>query len=315
MKCKRCGEQIDDDSIYCELCGAKQSDDRKIKWWMIVAIAGIMIVGLVLGILLSPHHTTDTAPVPDAPIPQTEDFTGMDMYPMIWVEGGSFIMGDSAQNAKDEDCPPHWVELDGYWIGQYEVSRGLWREIMGNDPSMCEQKPDGTPLTREERELLPVENVGYDEIQEFIVKLNQKTGGNFALPSEAQWEYAARGGVKSEGHRFANGQDTPGDIRSDGKRAPSRTISSSTRPNELGIYHMSGNVAEWCRDYYSASFYYKAVGRNPVNEVNGNEDEMELFVVRGGSFDDMNPEYVNVYHRDAEDSPQAYIGFRLIKTN
>lgn len=315
MICKKCGAQIDDDSLFCEQCGKRQTGGVSIKSWWVIALGALAVglaVSLIIYVLISAHNKPAVEPWETV---ETKDFTDLDMYPMIWVEGGSFIMGDSAQNAKDEDCPPHWVELDGYWIGQYEVSRGLWREIMGNDPSMCEQKPDGTPLTREEREQLPVENVGYDEIQEFIVKLNQKTGGNFALPSEAQWEYAARGGIKSEGHRFANGQDTPGDIRSDGKRAPSRTISSSTRPNELGIYHMSGNVAEWCRDYYSASFYYKAVGRNPVNEVNGNEDEMELFVVRGGSFDDMNPEYINVYHRDAEDSPQAYIGFRLIKTN
>lgn len=319
MKCRKCGSQIDDDSIYCEICGAKQTGlGSSTAIIVIVAVAAAVAIGVLIFLLLRGCQS-DTPPLdpPKTPKPEessavaeTKDFTGMNLYPMVWVEGGEFVMGDSRQNAADEDCPPHSVELDGFWIGQREVSRGLWRQIMGSDPSVCSQQPDGTPLTHEEKDLMPVENVGYDDVCEFIGKLNAATGKQFDLPSEAQWEYAARGGNKSEGHRFANGQDTPGGIRFNGLRSPSRTVSTSVKPNELGIYHMSGNVAEWCKDFYDEDFYTQSSRRNPLNT-----DETGAWVVRGGSFDDAKSEVVTVFHRDVEDCPREYIGFRLVLKN
>jgi formylglycine-generating enzyme required for sulfatase activity/tRNA A-37 threonylcarbamoyl transferase component Bud32 len=304
------GEFMDDllnikpSELVDETIGGKTVIVEKTKKWMwwAIGVAVLAVAGLSVWLALRPKVKVGEVVV------KTEDFTGMGVYPMIWVEGGTFMMGDSVQNGEDEDCPPHSVDLDGFWIGQFEVSRGLWRKIMDNDPSECSQKPDGSSLTQEEVDALPVENVSHDEVEEFIARLNEKTGRKFALPSEAQWEYAARGGNKSKGHKFANGQDTPGGIKYK-QDSPSRTISDS-KPNELGIYHMSGNVAEWCRDFYADDFYLaKLSKRNPVNSM-----ESPWFVVRGGSFDDDDEslENLTVFHRGYGETEQYDIGIRLI---
>lgn len=304
------GEFMDDlrnikpSELVDESIGGKTVIIEKTKKWMwwVIGAAVVAIVGLVLWLVLRPKVEVIDGIV----AAETKDFTGMNIYPMVWVEGGTFTMGDNKQNDEDGDCPEHQVSLDGFWIGQFEVSQGFWKRIMGSNPS--EYQPThrrDKVLTQEERDLLPVENVGYDEVNAFVKKLNGLTGKSFALPSEAQWEYAARGGNESKGGRFANGEYFPKEIWFQ-KKFPLPT-NIQTISNELGIFHMSGNVAEWCGDYYDEDFYVNSKNaNNPVNT----DYSLSLYVVRGGGFDDDEP--VSVFHRDANDSPQSNIGFRLI---
>lgn len=226
---------------------------------------------------------------------KTVDFTGLDIYPMIKVEGGTFIMGSG--NTDEDDCPPHKVTLSDFYIGQFEVSQKFWELIMNSNPSEF-QSADG-------EEKFPVENVSFEDIQIFLNRLNDMTGKGFNLPTEAQWEYAARGGSKSNGYKYS-GFQYPNTIWYDKERPSPVDLSSSQ--NELGIYQMSGNVAEWCQDYYDSNYYYSS--NNSINPLN--QTKSKYRVVRGGSFCDDAQEYITVYYRDTDNTARPYIGFRLV---
>jgi len=155
---------------------------------------------------------------------------------MVLIQGGQVNMGDGAF---------HRITLEKYYIGKYEVTQKEWRSVMGNNPS----KFSG--------EDLPVENVSWDDCQEFIKKLNQMTKKGYRLPTEAEWEFAAKGGKKcngyeSDGHFLYSGSNTYSDVAwTNDKSADAMTHPVGTKaPNELDIYDMSGNVFEWCNDLY-----------------------------------------------------------------
>lgn len=280
---------------------------KKWMWWAI-GIAAVLVVSLSLWLILRPKDTEEVVVEVQKGMvnAETKDFTGMGLYPMIWVEGGTFTMGNNNINKEAEDCPEHIVTLDGYWMGQFEVSQGLWREIMGSNPSEYQPqgRRDGHVYTQEEKDAFPVENVSYDDIQKFISQLNQKTGKQFSLPTEAQWEYAARGGNKSKGGKYANGEQSPKDIWFD-KPFPF-PVNKAEVTNELGIYHMSGNVYEWCEDMYDDEYYQRSEGaKNPLCT------EGVFHVIRGGSFDDKETP-VTVFERFPAISEAKDVGFRLI---
>lgn len=189
-------------------------------------------------------------------------------FKMIFVEGRTFTMGATSEqgdDASNNEKPAHQVTLSNYYIGETEVTQALWKAVMGSNPSYF--KGDN----------LPVENVSYIDVKEFITKLNQKTGKKFRLPTEAEWEYAARGGKKSKGYKYS-GSDNIDDVawyseNSDDKTHPVKT----KRPNELGIYDMSGNVWEWCSDRYGG--YSSNAQTNPQGPSSGSGR-----VFRGGSW-------------------------------
>lgn len=284
------------------------------KLWIGIGTAMVAVIIALIIVLIQRTEPKVVIVPPEEEKIETTDFTGTKAgYPMVYVEGDTFTMGTS--DIGEDDCPPHTVTLDGYWIGQYEVTQGLWREIMGFNPSEYHpaKKPDGNDFTLEERDMFPVENVSYDDIDAFIVKLNTRTGQKFALPTEAQWEFAARGGKKSKGGKYANGGDKgPSGIWFKQEHPIMVNVKEVAKPNELGIYHMSGNVAEWCRDYYGDNFYNRdnSVVKNPLNRTPG---EYGSYVVRGGSFDNTKPQEVCVFIRDGETAKNEYTGFRLIK--
>lgn len=289
-------------------------DNSKVKklWIGFGTAMVVVIIALIIVLTQQPEPKVVIVPPEEEKI-ETTDFTGTKAgYPMVYVEGGTFTMGTS--DIGEDDCPPHLVTLDGYWIGQYEVTQGLWKEIMeDNNPSEHQplKRPDSTEYTPEERDMFPVENVSYDDIEEFITKLNKRTGQNFALPTEAQWEFAARGGKKSKGGKFANGGDKgPSGIWFKQEHPIMVNVKEVAKPNELGIYHMSGNVAEWCRDYYDMDFYNSCDLTNPVNN-----EESNAFVIRGGSYKDEEPWMVNVFHRYSDNIKRDDTGFRLIINN
>ena len=201
-------------------------------------------------------------------------------YNMVWVEGGTFSMGATPEqgvDVADDEKPVHSVTLSGYYIGKTEVTQALWKAVMGTNPSLF--KGDN----------LPVECVSWDDCQVFIRKLNSLTGQNFRLPTEAEWEFACRGGNNSRGYKYSGSNyidnvawywDNSGIKYLEpifGKLRQKTHPVATKAPNELGIYDMTGNVCEWCNDWYGD--YRSDAQTNPKGLDNGSGR-----VLRGGSW-------------------------------
>ena len=222
------------------------------KWWIIAACvleAVAAVVGIVCDKFLSvgedmeqkTEQKTESAPQLVA-VEGSQTFTVNGVkFTMVPVEGGTFTMGATSEQGSDaweDEKPAHEVTLSDYYIGQTEVTQALWEAVMGSNPS--DSRGDN----------LPVEQVSWNDCQEFIQKLNQLTGKQFRLPTEAEWEYAARGGRKSRGYKYAGGNDI-GLVAWYEDNSGNETHPVATKQaNELGIYDMSGNVWEWCSDRY-----------------------------------------------------------------
>ncbi len=219
-------------------------------------------------------------------------------FKMVYVEGGTFTMGIT--EALDNDLfkialPTHKVTLRDYYIGQYEVTQELWQAVMGNNPSHF--KGD---LQR------PVERVTWDECQTFISKLNNLTGRYFALPTEAEWEFAARGGQKSLSYRYAGSNVLSFVAWNDSNSSNTTHRVGTLEPNELGLYDMSGNVMEWCYDRLST--YVEYPQNNPTGGISdGNR------MVRGGCWR-FPEEMCRVYMRLplGPDNSIEFLGLRLV---
>ncbi len=216
-------------------------------------------------------------------------------YPMKQVTGGSFTMGSPANEAGrlGTECQ-HTVTVGSFNMGQYEVTQAQWKAIMGKNPSYFKDCDD-----------CPVENVSWNEIQEFIKTLNWRvtTGGKkYRLPTEAEWEYAARGGNRSKGYQQYAGSNTLGSVAWYDANAGNKTHPVGGKsPNELGLFDMSGNVWEWCQDVYKACPCDNEA-REGVHRVNrGGGWHFSSRYCRAASRDDREPGY-----RD------SHLGFRLV---
>ena len=218
-------------------------------------------------------------------------------YNMVWVEGGTFRMGATSEQVSDADSdrekPVHSVTLSGYYIGKTEVTQALWKAVMGSNWS------------RFKGDDLPVECVSWDECQEFIRKLNSLTGQHFRLPTEAEWEFACRGGNNSRGYKYSGSNYIDDVAWYAGNSGIETQPVTAKSPNELGIYDMSGSVLEWCNDWYGG--YRWGAQTNPK----GSYDESTR-VYRGGSW--------NSYARGCRSSFRScafpsysydYLGLRL----
>ena len=191
-------------------------------------------------------------------------------FTMIYVEGGSFVMGCTSEQSDCErdERRAHRVTVDSYYIGETEVTQELWTAVMGSNPSYFK----GTQR--------PVENVCWHDCQDFIRKLNQITGKNFRLPTEAEWEYAARGGKKSKAYKYS-GSNTLSEVAWYGVNSFDYGTHpvKQKRSNELGLYDMTGNVYEWCQDWYGSGYYSSSPKSNPTGPSSGS-----YRVLRGGSW-------------------------------
>ena len=219
---------------------------------------------------------------------------------MVAIKGGSFQMGSpSSERVKnDDECPVHTVELDGFWIGKYEVTQEQWQAVMGNNPSYF--KGDN----------LPVEEVSGDDAMEFCKKLSEKTGKTYTLPSEAQWEYACRAGSKT---RFCFGDygDDLGEYAWywDNSNKQTNPVGQK-KPNDWGLYDMHGNVWEWCLDWYDDNYYSKSPSKNPVNLQTSS-----YRVMRGGSWPGMQGSCRSAHRYRYNPVPRDYdVGFRVERT-
>ena len=200
---------------------------------------------------------------------QNKDYTVNGVtFKMIYVKSGTFIMGATSEQtgAYSDELPAHSVTLGNYYIGETEVTQELWTAVMGSNPSRFSGNMQ-----------CPVEMVSWNDCQTFISKLNELTRATFRLPTEAQWEFAARGGNNSQGYIYS-GSNTIDDVAWYASNSSSTTHPVKTKaPNELGIYDMSGNVWEWCSDWWGG--YTSSAQTDPTGPNTGSRR-----VFRGGSW-------------------------------
>ena len=215
---------------------------------------------------------------------------------MVKVEAGTFMMGATSEmkDPYSDKKPVHQVTLtNDYYMGKYEVTQALWQAVMGSNPSNF--KGDN----------LPVETVNWNDCQEFISKLNSLTGRKFRLPTEAEWEYAARGGKKSRGYQYSGSRKISDVAWYEGNSRSKTHPVGRKQANELGIYDMSGNVWEWCSDWYGS--YSSSSQTNPMGSDSGAKR-----VRRGGSWCHIARICRSSYRSgDAPDCRGLYLGLRL----
>lgn len=216
---------------------------------------------------------------------------------MVYVSGGTFTMGGTSEQGSEvesDEKPIHNVTLSSYYICKYEVTQALWRAVMSSNPSYF--KGDN----------LPAELVSWNDCQTFINRLNSYTGRNFRLPTEAEWEFAARGGNYSRRYKYS-GSNYIGDVAWYSDNSDSRTHPVGTKQaNEIGLHDMSGNVYEWCSDWYGSYSSYSQT--DPTGSNSGS-----LRVPRGGSWNSIDGCYRSSYRYNFTPVNRNYdLGLRLV---
>ena len=280
MKCKICNTENRDTAKFCNECGAKLEPQLKACTNKDCPDYGKAILpaeakfcprcGYAIGGYVSNNNERNVVAM-DKEVFTVEGVS----FTMIAVQGGTYTMGATSKKGSDaRDCekPAHKETVSDFMIGETPVTQELWQAVMCANPSHF-----AGDMQR------PVECVSWDDCQTFIRKLNQLTGQNFRLPSEAEWEYAARGGNRSKGCKYAGSNDVDTVAWYNGNSNRTTHPVKTKQPNELGIYDMSGNVREWCQDKWCRDY-------NSPRDSGGR-------VLRGGTwFDDARD--VRVSYRD-----------------
>jgi formylglycine-generating enzyme required for sulfatase activity len=219
---------------------------------------------------------------------------------MILVHGGTFEMGS---NDQEQSQPIHGVSLSTYYISKYEITQQQWDVVMGDYYNLS---------SHANCQLCPVESVSWDEAQQFTRKLSEVVGKSYRLPTEAEWEYAARGGQSSKHYKYSGSNNSSKVgwvedvfITDDVKTRPV----GHKEPNELGIYDMTGNVMELCGDWYDSLYYKQKVENNPAGPANG-----KYKVCRGGSYLTKSQwSTVTARHGVDTNSHWKTLGFRIVR--
>lgn len=295
-------ERVEEDTCKCELDQLIESTKR--------------VANKLITVGPPPEPATLPPPVPPPPLPAPEPVqvaplpqepvyvappkgvtyrdavTGIEF---VLVKGGCFQMGDD--DGDREERPVHEACIGNFYMGRFEVTQAQWKSIMGKNPSK-----------NKDSELNPVEDVSWNDVQDFIRELNQRTGRNYRLPTEAEWEYAARSGGRREKWAGTTNESDLGNYAwyDDNSRRNSHQVGQK-RPNDFGIYDMSGNVAEWVSDTYDNDYYKNSPRINPTGPSRDNDR-----VFRGGSYRDRAKD-ARTTKRDKKSTRRSdnTIGFRL----
>mgnify|MGYP002601589473 CR=1 FL=1 len=218
-------------------------------WFSVAVIAAIICA---ISFLMPGHEKSEEQKksediIPEYPEKETFTVNGVS-FDMVRVKGGTFEMGSDDSDAFDNEKPVHPEPVKNFYIGSTEVTQDLWKAVMGSNPS---EFRGGN---------LPVENVSWYDCQEFCNRLSALTGRKFRLPTEAEWEYAARGGNRSRGYKYSGGDDIGSVAWYDGNSNYKTHPVASKQANELGLYDLSGNVCEWTSGFYSSNYRFKRGG-------------------------------------------------------
>ena len=253
----------------------KKSKSKKGLWLMLVVA---IVAGVVIFLSLGGDDGKPPKPSNEVSVEVTDNtitVNGVSLN-MIQVDGGTFEMGSNY--GESDEKPVRDVTLDGYWIAETEVTQALWKAVMGIDKGWSDDYGKGSNY--------PAYNVSYNEAVDFCEKLNELTEYKygFRLPTEAEWEYAARGGKKSNGYKYS-GSNNIDDVAwyVDNSGCVAHPVKSK-KCNELGLYDMSGNLWEWCWDWYGSSYYSNSPSNNPTGPKSG-----DYRVLRGGSWSSNEP--------------------------
>lgn len=234
-----------------------QPKPKSLKWlW---GIGAFMAVALIGGVIWYSHEGEQVKKYTELPTEQKAIIQNL-INNMVYVEGGTFTMGATAEqgsDALDDEKPAHKVTLSSFSIGKYEVTQEEWVVVMGSNPSEFKGAKR------------PVEQVSWDDCQKFIFRLNVMTGKHFRLPTEAEWEYAARGGNRSRGYKYSGSDNIDSVAWYNDNNGYTTHPVGQKQANELGVYDMSGNVYEWCQDRYDENYYGSSPSKNPKGPSTG----------------------------------------------
>ena len=258
----------------------------------------------------------------------------------VLVKGGAFTMGctKEQQDCGKDEKPVHQVTLNDFYISPYEVTLRQWKQVMGSKPSRNDGKKQGKPISKatgekvpsdastakrdnrsdfsepeEDCDDCPVEYVSWNQAQDFLQKINEQNPGlNYRLPTEAEWEYAARGGNQSKGYQYAGGNEISVLAWYSGNAGGKMRPVGKKQPNELGLYDMSGNIQELCSDLYGEDYYKKSPASNPPGPAS---NPVNYYVIRGGAWSH-GPESCRTANRSFHSGGVGYgaTGFRLARS-
>lgn len=323
MICKKCNFNNEKQAKFCRNCGGKLIEQNLSKKKYLLVFGGILVVVMAVVTIFMFSKKIN---IEETRQSKTEEeiaekkltFTANGVnFEMILVEGGTFILDDEYEyyrvcNNNNNEKPTHNVTLTDYYIGKFEVTQKLWKAVMEtNIQQQCEKAKKNRLFG--EGDDYPMYYIKYGECDEFCGKLNKllsyqlPDGYKFRLPTEAQWEYAARGGKKSMGYTYSGSNDI-NDVAWSHENGILRACEVGLKDkNELGIYDMSGNILEWCYDYYDENYYNIGSDTNPKGPRNGS-----YRVWRGGSWNN-GEQYCRISARSgfSPDTRMGFLGFRL----
>lgn len=291
-------------TVYSSHVPEPENVENKNKLTIVsVCVLVVLVIAAIVWFSSSKNGSNVTTDAPTSTVKTLiEPIPG---YQMVWVEGGKFIRGDVSAVPNDDNYTTNSdsIEISGFYMGIHEVSQQVWEQVMG---------VNNNPSNNDSDNRNPVEDVSFSDVMNFINKANTKYASNLQrkklyLPTEAEWEYAAGGGKKAK-MKMKHSGPIDNSWHKENSRGQTHPV-GSLQPNRLGLYDMTGNVSEWCQDYYSDTFYKSSSRRNPVNTINNDYGR----VFRGGCYQDgKESDALKITYRDYGMDSNKTIGFRLV---